>query len=161
MTNENTENHSIPVRLTDILHFKSLSNPSLSLDGTRAAFMTHQCSRTQDGYDSNLWIYDLSRSGTVQVTSGNKKQVFCWAPDGSLLYATPDAETHFTKVNPEGSLSPAFSIPIRVKAIQPVTDALWLVEAASFVNEEAKGLLTEKICVVLEELPAHFNGAHE
>ena len=25
MTNENTENHSIPVRLTDILHFKSLS----------------------------------------------------------------------------------------------------------------------------------------
>ena len=132
MTNKTTENHSIPVRLTDLLHFKSLSNPSLSLDGTRAAFMTHQCSRTQDGYDSNLWIYDLSRSRTIQVTSGNKKQVFCWAPDGSLLYATPDAETHFTKVNPEGSLSPAFSIPIRVKAIQPVTDALWLVEAASF-----------------------------
>ena len=61
MTNKTTENHSIPVRLTDLLHFKSLSNPSLSLDGTRAAFMTHQCSRTQDGYDSNLWIYDLSR----------------------------------------------------------------------------------------------------
>lgn len=47
-------------------------------------------------------------------------------------------------MNPEGSLSPAFNIPIQVKAIQPVTDALWLVEAASFVNEEAKGLLTEK-----------------
>ena len=54
MTNKTTENHSIPVRLTDLLHFKSLSNPSLSLDGTRAAFMTHQCSRTQDGYDSNI-----------------------------------------------------------------------------------------------------------
>lgn len=158
MTNENTENHSIPVRLTDILHFKSLSNLSLSLDGTRAAFMIHQCNGAQDGYNSNLWIYDLSRGRTVQVTSGNKKQIFCWTPDGSLVYATPDAETRFTKMNPEGSLSPAFNIPIQVKAIQPVTDALWLVEAASFVNEEAKGLLTEKICVVLEELPAHFNG---
>ena len=47
MTNENTENHSIPVRLTDILHFKSLSNLSLSLDGTRAAFMIHQCNGAQ------------------------------------------------------------------------------------------------------------------
>ena len=102
MTNENTENHSIPVRLTDILHFKSLSNLSLSLDGTRAAFMIHQCNGAQDGYNSNLWIYDLSRGRTVQVTSGNKKQIFCWTPDGSLVYATPDAETHFTKVNPEG-----------------------------------------------------------
>ncbi|MFQ9653022.1 MAG: hypothetical protein ACLRZZ_25100 [Enterocloster sp.] len=54
MTNENTENHSIPVRLTDILHFKSLSNLSLSLDGTRAAFMIHQCNGAQDGYNSNL-----------------------------------------------------------------------------------------------------------
>ena len=132
MTNENTENHSIPVRLTDILHFKSLSNLSLSLDGTRAAFMIHECNGAQDGYNSNLWIYDLSRGRTVQVTSGNKKQIFCWSPDGSLLYATPDAETRFTKMNPEGSLSPAFNIPIQVKAIQPVTDALWLVEAASF-----------------------------
>ena len=68
MTNENTENHSIPVRLTDILHFKSLSNLSLSLDGTRAAFMIHQCNGAQDGYNSNLWIYDLSRGRTVQVT---------------------------------------------------------------------------------------------
>lgn len=76
MTNENTENHSIPVRLTDILHFKSLSNLSLSLDGTRAAFMIHQCNGAQDGYNSNLWIYDLSRGRTVQVTSGNKKQIF-------------------------------------------------------------------------------------
>ena len=158
MMNENTEHHSIPIGPTDILQFQSLSNLSLSLDGTRAAFMKHQCSRTQDGYDSNLWIYDLSRSCTVQVTSGNKKQVFCWALDGSLLYATPDGETRFTKMNPDGSLSPAFNIPIQVRDIQPITDSLWLVEAASYVNEEAKGLLTEKICVVLEELPAHYNG---
>ena len=81
MMNKNTEHHSIPIGPTDILQFQSLSNLSLSLDGTRAAFMKHQCSRTQDGYDSNLWIYDLSRSCTVQVTSGNKKQVFCWALD--------------------------------------------------------------------------------
>lgn len=158
MINENTENHSIPIGLTDILHFQSLSNLSLSLDGTRAAFMKHQCSRTQDGYDSNLWIYDLNCSRTIQVTSGNQKQVFCWAPDGSLLYAAPDTETRFTKRNADGSLCPAFDIPIRVKAIQPITDVLWLVEAASFVNDEAKELPTEKICLVLEELPAHVNG---
>lgn len=158
MINENTENHSIPIGLTDIFHFQSLSNLSLSLDGTRAAFMIHQCSRTWDGYDSNLWIYDLSHSRAVQVTSGNKKQVFCWALDGSLLYATPDTETHFTKMNSDSCLSPAFNIPIRCKAIQPITDVLWLVEATSFVKEEAKDLQTEKICVVLDELPAHING---
>lgn len=157
MMNENTENHSIPVEITDILQFQSLSNLSLSLDGTYAAFMKHQCSSTQDGYDSNLWICDLDSRRTVQVTSDNKKQVFCWMTDGSLLYAAPDEETCFTKRSPDGSLSPAFSIPIRVKAIQNITDHLWLVEATSFVNEEAKGLTQEKICVVLEELPAHYN----
>ena len=120
--------------------------------------MTHQCSRTQDGYDSNLWIYDLSRSGTVQVTSGNKNRFSAGHRTARFSMPRPTPKPTLLKVNPEGSLSPAFSIPIRVKAIQPVTDALWLVEAASFVNEEAKGLLTEKICVVLEELPAHFNG---
>lgn len=119
MTNENTENHSIPVRLTDILHFKSLSNLSLSLDGTRAAFMIHQCNGAQDGYNSNLWIYDLSRGRTVQVTSGNKKQIFCWTPDGSLVYATPDAETRFTKMNPEAASARHLTYQFRSKPFNP------------------------------------------
>ena len=74
MTNENTENHSIPVRLTDILHFKSLSNLSLSLDGTRAAFMIHQCNGAQDGYNSNLWIYDLSTPNRIATFNQSRTQ---------------------------------------------------------------------------------------
>lgn len=158
MHNENSEQRSVPIKLTDLLQFQSLSNLMLSSDGSQAAFMKHQCNETQDGYNSNLWVYDLNQGHAIQVTTDNRKQVFCWAPDGGLLYAAPDTQSHFTKRNADGSVSPAFTIPLRVKGIQPVTDTLWLVEATSYVSDESKGLLTEKICVVLEELPAHYNG---
>lgn len=158
MQNEKSGKHSVPIKLTDLLQFQSLSNLMLSPGGNQAAFMKHQCNETLDGYNSNLWVYDLEQGNAIAVTTGNKKQVFCWAPDGGLIYAAADTQTHFTKRNADGSISPAFTIPLRVKAIQPVSDTLWLVESTSYVSEESEGLLTEKICVVLEELPAHYNG---
>lgn len=158
MFSDHPETHSIPIELTDILHFQSLSNLTLSPDGTRAAFLKHQCSESLDGYDSNLWVYDINHGCTVPITKNNKKHVFCWTSDGALLYAVPNEETSFIKMNPDSSTEPAFTVPARVKSIQPISDTLWLVEATSFVNEESRNLLTEKICVVLEELPAHYNG---
>lgn len=77
----------LPVELADILQFHSLSSLSLSPDGTRAAFMDHQCNKTQDGYDSNLWVCDLNSRCVSAVTTDNSKQVFCWTADGEFAYA--------------------------------------------------------------------------
>ena len=148
----------LPVELADILQFHSLSSLSLSPDGTRAAFMDHQCNKTQDGYDSNLWVCDLNSRCVSAVTTDNSKQVFCWTADGDLLYATPGKETVFSRMCTNGQIRSAFSVPTRVKSIQPVMDSLWLVEATSFVSAEAKGISTEDTCIVLEELPAQYNG---
>lgn len=158
MFSEKSGNHSVSIELTDLLHFQSLSNLALSPDGARAAFLKHQCNKTLDGYASNLWTCDLNSGHTCAVTTGGKKQVFCWTRDGALLYATAGEETVFTRMDPDGQSSHAFTVPVCVKSIQPVTDTLWLIEATSFVSDEAKEVRTEKVCVVLEELPAHFNG---
>ena len=156
---EKSGKHPIPVELTDILHIRSLSHLTLSPDGTRAAFMEHQCNReTLEGYISSLWTYELISGRTATVTTGSKKQVFCWALDGSLLYAVPGEETVFYRLDSDSRSSPAFTVPVPVKSIQPVTSSIWLIETVSFISEEARGLSSEKICIVLEELPAHYNG---
>jgi len=156
MQNERSGNHTIPIEPEDILRFHSLSGLALSPDGARAAFLKHQCNDTLDGYNSNLWTCDLNSGDTRAVTTSGKKQVFCWTAEGNLLYATPGKETAFTQMDSNGHFSPAFTVPVHVKSIQPVTSSLWLIEATSFVREEAKE--PGKICIVLEELPAHFNG---
>ena len=120
--------------------------------------MDHQCNKTQDGYDSNLWVCDLNSRCVSAVTTDNSKQVFCWTADGDLIYATPGKETVFSRMCTNGQIRSAFSVPTRVKSIQPVMDSLWLVEATSFVSAEAKGISTEDTCIVLEELPAQYNG---
>lgn len=159
MCNSNSQSKNLSsIELTDILQFHSLSNLALSPDGTYAAFMNHQCNKTQDGYDSNLWICNLNSGITTAVTTDNTKKVFCWTLEGDLLYATPGKETTFSRICLNGQSRPAFTVPTRVKSIHPVTSSLWLIEATSFVSAEARGIPTENTCIVLEELPAQYNG---
>ena len=158
MHSERSDHHSIPIEPTDILQFHCLSDLALSPDGRQAAFLEHQCSNDLDGYASNLWICDLDSGHTRAVTTDGKKRVFCWTPEGALLYAVPDEETCFTRSEPCRQSGPAFTVPVPVKSIRPVTDSLWLIEATTYVSEEARGLKNEPLCIVLEELPAHFNG---
>lgn len=65
-----------------------LSEPSISLDGKRAALSVRRANLKDDEYDSNVYICDLARGGAKQFTSGGKDSNPRFSPDGKSLLFT-------------------------------------------------------------------------
>lgn len=158
MNNVNSCKPSAAIELTDFLQYHYLSNVSVSPDGKHAAFIKHKCNETLDGYVSDLWVCDLDQGDSHPVTNEGRKQVFCWTPEGSLLHGTPSDHTEFSSTDMCGRSTVGFIVSLKVKSIQPISSTVWLIEATSYVSADAEAQRKDALCVVLEELPAHYNG---
>src|SRR6266852_7972601 len=70
----------------DITRIRFVSDPQLSPDGRRVAFVVTMLSEDQDEYLSNIWVVDTTGGEPRRFTTGPKRDTAPrWSPDGSRL----------------------------------------------------------------------------
>jgi dipeptidyl aminopeptidase/acylaminoacyl peptidase len=70
----------------DITRIRFISDPQLSPDGRRVAFVVTMLSEDQDEYLSNIWVVDTAGGEPRRFTTGPKRDTAPrWSPDGSRL----------------------------------------------------------------------------
>ena len=70
----------------DITRIRFISDPQLSPDGRRVAFVVVMLSEDQDEYLSNIWVVDTAGGEPRRFTTGPKRDTAPrWSPDGSHL----------------------------------------------------------------------------
>ena len=172
------------LRLDDFTKYKFLSGIEHNPSGTHACFITHEADMDENGYTSHLWIYDLQKGGSFQLTALGKERSFTWLSNDELLFAAmrspKDQErqkkgedfTVFYKINIHGGEAlEAFRVPMRVQNLEPLKDNCFLLTCTynpkrqdlSALSDDAKAAELkrreeEKDYEVLEEIPYWSNG---
>ena len=119
-------------------NFRYVSDPHLSPDGSRVAFMVKRVNPSKNGYDSDLYVYENgeSRRVTQWGIAGN----FLWLDNDTLLFAgardprdakrISDGEplTVFNSVCLRtGEVGKAFEVPVRSAQLTHLGDNRFIV----------------------------------
>lgn len=126
-----------PVEHADFLKFFFPARPAFSPDGSSIAYLVSRANLEKDGYDTNLWLYDLRRSENRQLTFSGKEKFFKWSPDGKAIFfvsGRDDGEEKGEKKTSAlyrlslegGEAEPLGTVP------NPVSD-FWLLEPGRFL----------------------------
>ncbi len=84
---------SRPMRPEDITRIRWISDPRISPDGRRVAFLVTTLSQAKDEYLSNVWIVDVEGGAPRQFTAGPKRDRYPrWSPDGRWLAFVSERE---------------------------------------------------------------------
>lgn len=172
------------LRLDDFTKYSFLSGLEFNPDGDYACFVLHKADMEENGYQSNLWLYDVVAGNCTRLTGLGEEKGFVWLDDENILFPgmrnPKDKEkakngevfTVYYRINIKGGeAQEAFRIPLAVKGIKPLTGSRYLLTATynphrpnldSLSDEEkAKELKKrkeEKDYEVLEEIPFWRNG---
>ena len=73
-----------PIALSDILHYRFLSNLRFSRSGERAAFVVATADEENNAYEQRLWLYEQGR--VRQLTDLGKEGRFQWLDENRLLF---------------------------------------------------------------------------
>jgi dipeptidyl aminopeptidase/acylaminoacyl peptidase len=73
------------VKPSDFSLYASLSEPSISPDGKKAAFSVTRASVKDDLYESDVYIADLAGGKARPFTTGNRDSDPKWSPDGASI----------------------------------------------------------------------------
>ena len=166
-----------PVTLELMTKFRYLSDLKLS-DSTNTLFYTE----TIADMDNNNYMQRLHKLDTVtkksEVLIDYRKRCSTYLmKDGSLLLADQDPEiktvhTRFTKVETDGTQTPAFTLPLQVSSIKDLDENTYMISATIHrscpdyhhlttdeqLEVEAKKQENQDY-VVFDEYPFFFNGA--
>jgi dipeptidyl aminopeptidase/acylaminoacyl peptidase len=75
-----------PLDLDDIFSVRAPSDPQLSPDGTRVAFVVTTADRDKDENRSSIWVVDAAGDGEARpLTDGPSDSAPRWSPDGTEL----------------------------------------------------------------------------
>ncbi|MBN2334170.1 S9 family peptidase [Candidatus Bathyarchaeota archaeon] len=96
------------VKIEDLRDFVFVSDPQVSPDGRRVAFVYTAIDYGEDDYVKHVWMLDTGTGKTVQFTHGvGKDSSPQWSPDGSkLLFLSsgrePEKKSQLYVINSEG-----------------------------------------------------------
>lgn len=85
------------LNISDFANYKFLSEPSLSPDGKRAAFLVKEADLKENDYKSNLWLYKFYEQELLQLTNSGKDDKFVWTPHGEHLFSFPSGRPKVTR----------------------------------------------------------------
>ena len=68
------------LQLEDFTKYTFLSGIELSPSGSHACFVAHKADLEENGYQSNLWLYDIGGRQCSQLTAFAKEKGFFWRP---------------------------------------------------------------------------------
>lgn len=69
------------LKVDDFTRYSFLSNLELSPDGKYACFVMHKADMEENGYKSNLWIYNVEEGSCYQLTAFDREKGFIWLSD--------------------------------------------------------------------------------
>jgi dipeptidyl aminopeptidase/acylaminoacyl peptidase len=152
----------------DITRITFVSDPQISPDGRRVAFVATTLSKEKDEYLSTIWMVDTAGGGPRRFTNGPKRDTAPrWSPDGTRLAFVSDREA---KKKPQIYVMPADGgEPMRLTDLKNGAGApIWSPDGSriAFVarvggeeepeNEEEKG--KSKPARIITELKYKSNG---
>src|SRR5437763_325020 len=83
-----------PVTAQDLTRLRGVSDPQISPDGRRVAFVMTTASQERDEYLSNVWVVDVNGGEPRRLTTGPTKDTLPrWSPDGRWLAFASDRGT--------------------------------------------------------------------
>ncbi|MBS3765072.1 S9 family peptidase [Candidatus Bipolaricaulota bacterium] len=145
--------------------FNFLSEPKLSPDEEIVAFLVRGVNDDGEDYDTNIWVYDLEKELTKQLTTSNQDGSYVWVGERELLFTSERGDsndqsegdrTDFYRINVTGGeAKKAFSVPHAVSSFKADEDELVykaMVEVEDEDDEDAAD------CVTLDEIPFWANG---
>ena len=118
------------LRAEDVADFKSVSDPQLSSDGCRIAFVVSDAYTTDNGSSPDIWLVETSGGDPSQITSTPaSNSTPRWSPDGEhLTYVSePDEGSPQIWVIPAGMGKPAqlTSVDGRILAGRAANAVAW------------------------------------
>lgn len=78
--------------LTDFAKYRYPSALELSPDSRYLTFALKDVDREGDGYRWNLWLYDLERRESRQITQGDDQRKAVWEDNTHILYKTTEPD---------------------------------------------------------------------
>ncbi|GJM80270.1 hypothetical protein HMSSN139_27660 [Paenibacillus sp. HMSSN-139] len=127
--------------LDDFTGYRFLSAVQLSPNRSYAAYSVKTSNPEKQGYHSDLWITSVGDGQTRQYTGMGDVGSFRWLDDDTLFIQAererPDkephpleAQTHFYTIRLDGGEAlKAFTLPLRVTEILPLSGNRWAVRA--------------------------------
>ena len=74
------------MEIKDLMRLRMISDPQISPDGRKIAFVHTGIDYDSNDYVSDVWLTDLESMKSIQLTSGRGKDTYPrWSPDGSKL----------------------------------------------------------------------------
>lgn len=173
------------ITFEDLLKFKFISGLTISPDGEKLAFVVHDMNKDENGYTSNIWIYDIQKGKLSQLTSSNKDSSPIWLDSSRILFVSWREEkdrkrkengepvTPFYEITVEGGEAKrTFELPFFVERLKKLNDEVFLFTAVydhrlgefwKLRDEEKEKLLKslkeEKDYEVVDEIPFWANGS--
>ena len=170
--------------LTDFAKYRYPSALELSPDSRYLTFALKDVDREGDGYRWNLWLYDLERRESRQITQGDDQRKAVWEDNTHILYKTTEPDealrargfeeewTVYHRLNVcTGEDREAFRLPMSVSGLWKMDDGRYVFTGETHLDRpnllELTGEALEKELVrrqqtrgykVLTELPLCENG---
>lgn len=170
--------------LTDFAKYRYPSALELSPDSRYLTFALKDVDREGDGYRWNLWLYDLERRESRQITQGDDQRKAVWEDNTHILYKTTEPDealrargfeeewTVYHRLNVcTGEDREAFRLPMSVSGLWKMDEGRYVFTGETHLDRpnllELTGEALEKELVrrqqtrgykVLTELPLCENG---
>ncbi|MDR1622368.1 MAG: S9 family peptidase [Synergistaceae bacterium] len=159
------------VEQQDLLKLHFPSNPSFSPEGGRIAYRVSQPNLEKNGYDSNIWVYDIKNDTHRKLTNSGAENFFCWSHDGSsLIFASKRDESKGENKNEKkgkqtsfysialqgGEAALLFQVPHTVSAVLALDEHRYLLTAV--YEPECCGNPEDADVMIFEQIPFMANG---
>lgn len=153
----------------DLYDFNFVSDIVASPDGKHIVFSRHKAVETKNGYESFLWLMDLSDNSSRQLTTGGAERGAKWLDDNTVMFTAPRGEkskspkTDFYKIGLNGGEGmPLFSINERIASLEPVSGdtfvGMMIKHSEGAEEEESEQALDGRDLHVFDETYFWFNG---
>ncbi len=147
------------IDIDTFLTYKCASTPRFSPDGKKLAFIVNQPQPEENGYGSDLYIYDLDSRKVRPLTFRRHIGVYAWTGAQEIVFsdrtADDDETSYFCQNIVCGDARHYFTAPGRARSLYALDNGKLAVLQNIFIGEETPDTAYE----VMTEVPFWSNGA--